>query len=221
LSEHGAYVGINFHQHHEAAEEVLATVKQENDGILVPGNIAEEAEVKTMIEAFVANAGRIDILVNNAGIYQRALFAELASEQWHHILGVNLDGSYYVTHHALPYVPDQGRIIFISSQLAFKGSAQGTDYATTKAGMLGFMRSLARELGPRGITVNAVAPGTIETDMIASFSPEKRAERIAHVPLGRLGTPQDVANVCLFLTLPWANYITGETINVNGGLYIH
>ncbi|MGC9554754.1 MAG: SDR family oxidoreductase, partial [Thermoplasmatota archaeon] len=95
------------------------------------------------------------------------------------------------------------------------------DYAASKAGMLGMARSLARELAPRRITVNVVAPGTIDTDMIGGYTPEKKRERASLVPLGRLGTPQDVAYACLFLASPWADYITGETINVNGGLYIH
>ena len=221
LAAHGAYVGINFYHSTEAAKETLSAVKQEGDGMLLSTDIAAEAEVETMIEMFVATSNRIDILVNNAGVYERSAIQELTSQQWNHILGVNLDGSYYVTRYALPHIPDKGRIIFISSQLGFKGSAHGTDYATSKAGMLGIMRSLARELGPRNITANAVAPGTVETDMIASFSQLQRAERIACIPLGRLGVPQDVANVCLFLASPWADYITGETINVNGGLYIH
>lgn len=221
LAAHGAYVGINFNRSKEAAKETLAAVKREGGGMLLSTDIAVEDEVEAMIEMFVASANHIDILVNNAGIYERSAFQELTSKQWNHILGVNLDGAYYVTRHALPHITDKGRIIFISSQLGFKGSAHGTDYATSKAGMLGIMRSLARELGPRSITANAVAPGTVETDMIASFSPLRKAERISRIPLGRLGVPQDVANVCLFLASPWADYITGETINVNGGLYIH
>ena len=221
LAAHGAYVGINFYRNKEAARESLSAVKQEGDGMLLSADIALEDEVEAMIEMFVATTKHIDILVNNAGVYKRSAFQELTSKQWNHILGINLGGSYHVTRYALPYIPDKGRIIFISSQLGFKGSSHGTDYATSKAGMLGLMRSLARELGPQNITANAIAPGTVETDMIASFSQSRRAERIACIPLGRLGVPQDVANVCLFLASPWADYITGETINVNGGLYIH
>jgi 3-oxoacyl-[acyl-carrier protein] reductase len=114
-----------------------------------------------------------------------------------------------------------GRIIFISSQLAFKGSPHGSDYTTSKAGMLGLMRSLALELSGRNILVNAVAPGTIDTDIIAGYTKEMREKRAKEIPLGRLGVPEDVANVCLFLASDLSSYITGETINVNGGLYIH
>jgi 3-oxoacyl-[acyl-carrier protein] reductase len=113
------------------------------------------------------------------------------------------------------------KIIFISSQLAFKGSPHGADYATSKAGILGLMRSLALEFAEKPIFVNAVAPGTIDTDIIAGYSDQMRRKRMKEIPLGRLGTPEDVANVCLFLASDLSTYVTGETINVNGGLYIN
>jgi 3-oxoacyl-[acyl-carrier protein] reductase len=112
------------------------------------------------------------------------------------------------------------KIIFISSQLAQKGSTHGGDYASSKAGILGLMKSLALELSERNINVNAVAPGTIDTDLLESYTKEMRQKRIDEIPLKRLGTPEDVANTCLFLATELSSYITGETINVNGGLYI-
>jgi len=214
-------VGINYRSSGGEARKVLETVKGHSDGMLLKADVSQEKEVAVMIEELVGQRTHIHIVVNNAGIYQRASFDELEPEQWRRILGVNLDGAYHVTRHALPHIPQQGRVVFISSQLAFKGSSHGTDYAASKAGMLGMARSLARELAPRHITVNVVAPGTIDTDMIGGYTPEKKRERASLVPLGRLGTPQDVAYACLFLASPWADYITGETINVNGGLYIH
>ena len=113
-----------------------------------------------------------------------------------------------------------GKIIFISSQLAFRGSSHGADYTASKAGMLGLMRSLALELAARKINVNAIAPGTIDTDIIAGYSREQRMRRIEEIPLKRLGTPEDIANACLFLASNLADYITGEVILVTGGLYI-
>ncbi len=113
------------------------------------------------------------------------------------------------------------KIIFLSSQLAFRGSSHGADYATSKAGILGLMRSLALELAQKKINVNAVAPGTIDTDIIANYTEKMRQERIKEIPLKRLGTPEDIANTCLFLASDLSSYITGETINVNGGFYIH
>jgi 3-oxoacyl-[acyl-carrier protein] reductase len=118
-------------------------------------------------------------------------------------------------------MPNGGRIIFIYSQLAFRGSPHGSDYASTKAGMLGLMRSLALELADKQILVNAIAPGTIDTDIIAHYSSDQRTDRIKEIPLKRLGTANDIANACLFLASDLSSYITGETINVNGGLYIH
>jgi 3-oxoacyl-[acyl-carrier protein] reductase len=113
------------------------------------------------------------------------------------------------------------KIIFISSQLAFRGSSHGADYASSKAGMLGLMHSLALELASKKINVNAVAPGTIDTDIIANYTDEMRQQRIKEIPLRRFGIPDDIANTCLFLASDLSDYITGETINVNGGLYIH
>ena len=112
------------------------------------------------------------------------------------------------------------KIIFISSQLALKGSSHGADYASSKAGILGLMKSLAVELADKKINVNAVAPGTIDTDLLANYTQDMRNERIKEIPLKRLGTPEDVASTCLFLATEMSSYITGETINVNGGLYI-
>ena len=122
--------------------------------------------------------------------------------------------------HSLKHMKEGGKIIFISSQLAFRGSSHGADYAASKAGMLGLMRSLALELAARKINVNAIAPGTIDTDIIAGYSREQRMRRIEEIPLKRLGTPADIANACLFLASNLADYITGEVILVTGGLYI-
>ena len=123
--------------------------------------------------------------------------------------------------HSIPHMKKGGRIIFISSQLAFKGSSHGADYAASKAGILGLMRSLALELADKKINVNAVAPGTIDTDIIASYTEKQRREREMQIPLKRIGSPEDIANACLFLASSLSGYITGETIHVNGGLYIH
>ena len=132
----------------------------------------------------------------------------------------NLKACFNMCKNALPFMKEGGKIIFISSQLALKGSSHGADYAASKAGMLGFMRSLALELAKRKINVNAVAPRTIDTDLIANYTEEQRKKRIEEIPMKRLGLPEDVANVCLFLASDLANYVTGEVILVTGGLYI-
>ena len=160
-------------------------------------------------------------MVNNAGIYKRNNFEKISFETWNNVISINLTGCFNLCKKGLPFMKPGGKIIFISSQLAFKGSSHGADYASSKAGILGLMRSLALELASKKINVNAVAPGTIDTDIIANYSKELRKQRIQEIPLKRLGTPKDVANTCLFLASNLSDYITGETINVNGALYIH
>jgi len=221
FAEHGAFVGINYFKSREKAEKVLDEVKKYSDGMILKADVSDDMEVKKMVEIFVEKAEKIDILVNNAGIYRRSLFLHIKPEQWDEIMNVNLKGCYNVCRHSIPYMKEGGRIVFMSSQLAFKGSTHGADYAASKAGILGFMRSLALELADRKINVNAVAPGTIDTDIIASYTPEQREKRAMEVPLKRIGMPEDVANACLFLASGLSDYITGETIHVNGGLYIH
>ena len=220
FAEHGAFVGINYFKSREKAEKVLDEVKKYSDGMILKADVSDDMEVKKMVEIFVEKAEKIDILVNNAGIYRRSLFLHIKPEQWDEIMNVNLKGCYNVCRHSIPYMKEGGRIVFMSSQLAFKGSTHGADYAASKAGILGFMRSLALELADRKINVNAVAPGTIDTDIIASYTPEQREKRAMEVPLKRIGMPEDVANACLFLASGLSDYITGETIHVNGGLYI-
>ncbi len=221
FAEHGAFVGINYFKSREKAEKVLDEVKKYSDGMILKADVSDDMEVKKMVEIFVEKAEKIDILVNNAGIYRRSLFLHIKPEQWDEIMNVNLKGCYNVCRHSIPYMKEGGKIVFMSSQLAFKGSTHGADYAASKAGVLGFMRSLALELADRKINVNAVAPGTIDTDIIASYTPEQREKRAMEVPLKRIGMPEDVANACLFLASGLSDYITGETIHVNGGLYIH
>jgi 3-oxoacyl-[acyl-carrier protein] reductase len=139
---------------------------------------------------------------------------------WEKVFSVNVTSCYYLCKQVIPHMKSNGKIIFISSQFALRGSPHGADYAASKAGMLGLMRSLARELAEKNICVNAVAPGTIDTDLIAGYTEKMRQERIQEIPLRRFGTPTDVAHVCLFLASHLSDYITGETIQVNGGLYI-
>lgn len=222
FAENGAFVGINYVSRDDAAEETLRLVRKRNgDGTLLKADVSNKKMVQEIVRSLVKKRGSIDILVNNAGIYKRNMFKDIPVETWERVLAVNLTGCYYLCKEVLPFMKAGGKIIFISSQLAFKGSSHGSDYATTKAGMLGLMRSLALELAEKKICVNAVAPGTIDTEIIGHYTREMRESRIAEIPLGRLGSPEDVANACLFLASELSDYITGETINVNGGLYIH
>ncbi|MCD6222727.1 MAG: SDR family oxidoreductase [Thermoplasmata archaeon] len=220
FAKNGAIVGINYFKSENEARKVLELVNEHSKGVLLKGDVGSYKEAKKIVEDFVKFAGGIDILVNNAGIYERKNFEELSEEQWDETLRINLKGSFNICKHALPYMHEGGKIIFISSQLALKGSSHGADYAASKAGLLGLMKSLAIELASRKINVNAIAPGTIDTDIIAGYSMKERMEREKQIPLGRIGKPEDVANVALFLASDLANYVTGEIILVTGGLYI-
>ncbi len=222
FAEHGAFVGINYVSDKQAALKTLQRVRSAGgEGILLKGDVAKPSEVNTMVSKYVEVCDQLDILVNNAGVYKRNDFETLSYAAWQRSMHVNLTGCYHMCSQLIPYMSAGGRIIFISSQLAFRGTSHGADYAASKAGMLGLMRSLALELAAKKITVNAVAPGTIDTDIIAGYSKEKRNQRSREIPLGRIGQPEDVADAVLFLASDLARYITGETINVNGGLYIH
>ena len=163
----------------------------------------------------------IDILVNNAGITRDTLFLRMKLEDWQKVLDVNLTGTFLVTKQVVRYMTKKrwGRIINISSVVGFTGNVGQVNYATTKAGLIGFTKSLAKELAPRNILVNAVAPGFIETDMTEALKEEIKETYKKQIPLGRFGKPQEVARVVLFLASPMADYITGETIHVNGGMY--
>jgi 3-oxoacyl-[acyl-carrier protein] reductase len=222
FAKQGCFVGINYVSNKKAAEKTFHSLKNpERSGMLLQGDISNTENVKNMVSKLVSKRKTIDILIHNAAIYLRHTFKEINREQWNRVMDVNLHSAFILNQEVLPFMPQNSRIIFISSQLAFKGTSHGADYATSKAGLLGLMRSLSIELAQDNILVNAVAPGTIDTDIISNYSLKQRQERINEIPLHRLGDPKDVANVCLFLSSDLANYITGETINVNGGIYIH
>jgi 3-oxoacyl-[acyl-carrier protein] reductase len=222
FSEHGCFVGLNYVTNKEAAEYTLKTLKDsEKSGMLLQGDVSKIKDIKSIISILVSERKHIDILVHNAGIYYRHCFNEISPKNWDKVLNVNLKAAFLLTQEVLPFMSSGGRIIMISSQLAFKGTSHGADYAASKAGLLGLMRSLSLELADNHILVNAIAPGTIDTDIIVGYSKKQRNDRINEIPLHRLGTPNDVANACLFLASDLSSYITGETINVNGGLYIH
>ncbi len=222
FAENGAYIGINYLSYEKGAIETLKIIQNTGgDGIILKGDVSKPKKVEEIVNTFLDKTGNIDILVNNAGIYNRSYFNNLSIDKWNKVLSINLTGCFNLCKQAIPHMKEGSKIIFISSQLALKGSTHGADYATSKAGILGLARSLALELADRKINVNIVAPGTIDTDIIANYTEEMKKQRIKEVPLKRLGTTEDVANTCLFLASHLSDYITGETINVNGGLYIN
>ena len=163
----------------------------------------------------------IDILVNCAGVFPQALIEDITDEDWSRVMRINLDGAFYACRAAAPYLKKSGkngRIINLSSQAALNGTAHGVHYGASKAALLGLTYCLAKELGPDGITVNAILPGRIDTEMLAYATPERRAQWLQSTPLGRFGDTADIAELAVFLASDKGGYITGAKINVNGGL---
>jgi len=207
----------------EKAQEV-ANLLAQNYGVKTLGVGMDVSNPQSVEEAFKkihSTFEGIDILVNNAGITRDTLFLRMKLEDWQKVLEVNLTGTFLVTKQVVRYMTKKrwGRIINITSVVGFTGNVGQVNYSTTKAGLVGFTKSLAKELAPRNILVNAVAPGFIETDMTETLKEEIKEEYKRRIPLGRFGKPQEVARVVLFLASPMADYVTGEVIHVNGGMY--
>jgi 3-oxoacyl-[acyl-carrier protein] reductase len=185
-------------------------------------DVADAASVEGVVKAVTEELGTITILVNNSGITRDNLLMRMKDEEWQAILDTNLTSIYRLSKACLRGMTKarKGRIISIASVVGATGNAGQTNYAAAKAGMIGFTKSLAREVGSRNVTVNVVAPGLIDTDMTRTLNEEQRAALLASIPLGRLGAPAEIAGVVAFLASPAAAYITGETIHVNGGMYM-
>jgi 3-oxoacyl-[acyl-carrier protein] reductase len=185
-------------------------------------NLTSLDSIKQGVAAALKEFGKIDVLVNNAGITRDALAVRMKLEDWQLVLQINLTGAFQTTQRVLPGMMRErwGRIVNVASVVGQMGNAGQANYVTSKAGIIGLTKSLAQELASRSITVNAVAPGFIETDMTAKLSQEVRDRMMATVPLKRFGKPEDVANAVNFLASDDAAYITGHVININGGMYM-
>jgi 3-oxoacyl-[acyl-carrier protein] reductase len=222
LAKNGCNVIINYVHEKEKAKEVACKIKDMgSEAVPIQADVSKMGEIRRLREKIRENFKGIDILVNNAGIHQHVKSWEMDPSDWRKIIDVNLTGVFLCCRIFLPDLikKKQGRIINISSVVAHSGTDHECHYASSKSGLLGLTRSFALELAPYNITVNAIAPGYIETDM-TSFSNEKERLKIHRIiPLRRLGTPEEIADTVCFLASDLAGYITGETVNINGGLY--
>ncbi|MES1159298.1 MAG: 3-oxoacyl-ACP reductase FabG [Bacteroidota bacterium] len=221
MAQMGYYVLINYKSNLEEADKTLASVRQEGgDGELIPFDVASKKDIQGTLSKWIETHEDkyIEILVNNAGIKDDVLMMWMKDEQWENVLKTSLDGFFYVTRLVLNgmLVKKYGRIVNIVSLSGLKGLPGQTNYSAAKAGVIGATKALAQEVGRRGITVNAVAPGFIKTDMIEGLE-EKELSKM--IPVKRFGLPEEVAHAVGFLASREAAYITGEVLSINGGLY--
>ena len=224
LAENGANVAINYRTLNEDVERLIEELKSYGTNIVaVKCDISDEEEVKNFIAESKKQLGSIDILINNAGITKDGLLMRMKEKDFSDVLDVNLKGTFITTREAASIMMKQrhGKIINISSVVGVIGNAGQCNYAASKAGVIGFSKSVARELASRNITVNVVAPGFINTDMTGVLPEKVKESMLQGIPLKRIGEPKDIANAVLFLASDLSNYITGQVINVDGGLVMN
>lgn len=222
LARRGAMLVINYIEHEEKAAQTKA--EAERMGVraeVVRANVASPDEARKMIALALDQFGSIDILVNNAGIVRDKTLWEMSDDQWHDVVNVDLHGVYYCSREVVPYMRERGygRTVNIASIVGQTGAFGQTNYATAKAGVIGFTKAAALELARYGITVNAVCPGYVDTDMLAAVPEAIREQIKARIPLKRFAQPDEIARVVRFL-VEEGDYITGQCINVNGGLFM-
>jgi 3-oxoacyl-[acyl-carrier protein] reductase len=221
LGRAGARVAVNYVTGQRAAESLVEEIRAGGgEAMALAGDVSDAAEARRLVESAVAAWGRLDILVNNAGVWEEDRAGRGDVAVWDRTLAVNLRGAFLVTDAAVPHLEKtEGSIVFVSSTAGQRGEAQHSAYAATKGGLVSYTKSLAAELGPRGIRVNCVAPGWVETDLTreALADPDRRRDIEAAIPLGRVAQPPDIAGPVLFLVSDLARHVQGEVLNVNGG----
>ena len=221
LAENGFDIAVNYRSEHNGMDDLKKEI--EKNGVrceFVKADVANFEECESMVKETIEKFGKIDILINNAGITKDGLIMRMKKEDFEAVLDVNLTGTFNVTRNVIPYMLKQksGRIINLSSVVGIVGNAGQTNYSASKAGIIGFTKSLAKEVASRNILVNAIAPGFIDTDMTNVLSDVVKEGINAQIPLKRMGTPREVARIVMFLSSEDSSYVTGQVINVDGGM---
>ena len=223
LARDGWDICVNYSRQREAAEAVAAEIRAlGRSAIAVQADVADSAAVASMLRTIEARLGPVSLLVNNAGIAGQALFQDVSDEEWDRYLAVNLTGARNTIRSALPHMlrEKRGCVINISSMWGLRGASCEVAYSCTKAALIGLTRSLALELAPSGIRVNCVAPGVVHTEMVQTLGEETLQQLAEETPLGRLGTPEDIANVVSFLASEKASFLTGQVLTADGGFTV-
>jgi len=221
LAQAGARVGVNFHASSELATVISDKInKAGGEAFLVGGDVSQEDEAEAVVKQIVQHFGSIDILVNNAGINIDQLLIRMKTEDFDRVLNVNLRGAFLCTRYAMTHMIRQrsGRVINMSSVVGLSGNPGQANYAAAKAGLVGLTKAVAREVASRNVTVNALAPGYIVTSMVEEIPEGKHDQILARIPMGRFGTPEDVAEAVVFLSSDGASYITGQVLTIDGGM---
>ena len=226
LGEHGAHIAFTYVS--DSSAEKASNLEERLKGLGVKAkayksNAGDFAQCEALVNDVIKEFGKIDVCVNNAGISKDNLLLRMTAEQWEDVIKVNLNSVFYMTKQVLrPMMKAKsGSIINMSSVIGLMGNAGQASYAASKAGILGFTKSVAKELGSRNVRCNAIAPGFVETDMTSYLKEGEQADKYkAGIPLGRFGTTEDIANVCLFLASDLSSYVTGQVLSVDGGLYM-
>ena len=221
LAEAGARVGVNYHASSDAATVVVDSIKKAGgEALLVGGDVSQEDKAEAVIKNLVEHFGGIDILINNAGINKDQLLIRMKPEDFDSVMNVNLRGAFLCTRYAMTHLIRQrsGRVINMSSVVGLSGNPGQANSAAAKAGLVGLTKAVAREVASRNVTVNALAPGYIITAMVDELSEETQAKILERIPMGRFGTPEDVAEAVVFLCSDGASYITGQVLTIDGGM---
>jgi acetoacetyl-CoA reductase len=222
FADHGAKVVVNYYTSKEPAEELAAEIKQGGgECIVVQAGVAHPDECQRLIETTVKEFGGLDILVNNAGVNRDRTIRRMSVEEWREVLATDLDSVFYCTYAAVPHMIERGggRIVNMASIIGQMGNLGQSNYAAAKAGIVGFSKSAAQEFARFNISVNALCPGFIETDMVMNLTDEVKEALLTKIPAGRFGKPEEVAAITRFLCTE-GGYITGAQININGGMYM-